>query len=354
MNARQRMADVKQLRNDVFHGFLNMIIKPGWQQALYDIANQAMNDERGIFRDAYANAYSKMREIGVANYTVEHMDVSLIRTITSYWNSRSYRDVNFNYAPMKSQTLDALKNVKEDRNDYDGHSSGNEDEEELYLQGLLSLVNLQQLVKTIDRKELNIPDNDRLAFFQKYMGKITSLKDTLDEERIELVQKTKEIDWDIQQIKNSKDPLKTWVNIHKIYDDRAITYRDDDKEKQRLQEFCIRASDAGIQYAHSYAADYFILILDDPVEATKRLQLLLESEPNLTWQTCKSVIDSINVILIRGHEPTEELLQLIGYIKNHGHAVDERDGRYILMEWERREKERQRKRVTHEDGPFVL
>ncbi len=338
MDARQRVADVKQLRNDICHGFLNMIIKPGWQYALYNTANQAMNDERSAFRDAYADAYSKMREIEIDKYTVEDMDVSLIRTIASYWNSRNYR--GYNYAPMNACTLDALKNVKEDRND-DGHSSGNEDEEEIYLQGLLSLVNLRQLVKTIDRKEINIPDSERLAFFQKYMEKITTLKDILDEERIELVQKVKEIDRDIQKIKNSKDPLRTWTEIYKIYSDRAMAHRDDEKEEQRLQEFYIRASDAGIQYAHSYAAIPYISILDDPVEAIKRLKLLLESEPELTWQTCKHVIDDINMILARGHESTEEMLQLIEYMKNHGHAVDERDGRYILLEWEKREKERQ-------------
>ena len=151
MNASQRLADVKKLRDDVCHGFLKLILVPGWQNALYNMATQEVTNN-GRFRDAYSETYTKMRAKGASNYTVDDMDVSIMRTVASFWNSRSNSGTNF--SPMKQNTLDALKNVKEDRN-IGGHSSSNEDEEELYLQGLLSLINLQQFIKAVDNKRID-------------------------------------------------------------------------------------------------------------------------------------------------------------------------------------------------------
>lgn len=346
MDAKQRMADVKQLRNDVCHDFFNLIVQQGWQNDLYQVAFRQVTNN-GPFKDAYSNAYAQMRQLDVNNlvneYKVEDMDVSLMRTIASYWNSKN--NCSINYAPMKPNTLDTLRSVKEDRNDGDAHSSGNEDEEELYLQGLLSLVILRQFIKAVDKNEMSIPDPDRLAYYQKYISKINALKDTLDEERIELVQSVKAMDRDIEKIKNSDNPQLLWVQINLANQGR---WRIDkgNEETLRLQlYFAARASDAGISCAHLSAASYYEYCEKNYGEAVNRLKMVLESEPELTWQTCKPVIDDINKILIRGYGPTEEMLQLIEYMKNHGHAIEEHNGRYILLEWEKREKERERKRA---------
>ncbi len=344
MDARQRMADVKQLRNDVCHDLFNLIIKPGWQNDLYRVAIFQVTNN-GQFKDAYSDVYAKLRQLDVNNlaneYKVEDMDISLMRTIASFWNNKNNRGTN--YAPMKSNTLDMLKSVKEDRND-DGHSSGNEDEEELYLQGLLSLVILRQLIRAVDKNETSIPDPDRLAYYHKYISKINALKDTLDDERIELVQSVKSMDRDIEKIKNSDNPELMWVQITKANWEKWRIDKGNIEALRLILYFDVRASDAGITYAHSLAALYYEYEKNYG-EAVKRLKMVLESEPELTWQTCKDVIEHINKILSLGYNSTEEVLQLIDYMKDHGHAIEERNGRYILLEWEKREKERERKRA---------
>lgn len=46
----------------------------------------------------------------------------------------------------------------------------------------------KNFVKTVDKNEVRIDDEERLAYRSKYIPKIEELTDILDEERIELIQ----------------------------------------------------------------------------------------------------------------------------------------------------------------------
>lgn len=354
MNVDQRLADVKQLKSDVCHDFFNMIIRDGWQDALYQVASRQVTT-KGRFMNAYSDVYSKMRERDINNlaneYKVEDMDISLMRTIADFWNGSNYKGTN--YAPMMDSTFNALTSIKDDRND-EGHFSGNEETEEKYLQGLLSLVILRQFIKRVDKNETSIPDSERLAYFQKYIFKINALKDTLDAERIEFVQNVKEIERDIQQIMNSKDPMREWCDIYKLYSESASVHQDDDKEKQRLQEFCIQASDAGIKEAHGIAAIYFIHIDKNPTEAVRRMEMTLDAYPEkLPVNECVSIVSNINIVLCDGYELTEKMKQLIEGIKKRGYVTEWCDGKLVLPEIEKREEEK-RHRIMEEAEAWEL
>ena len=160
MDVRNRMADVVKLRCNACQDFLRMILKTGWQQLLYNKAqNAVVNDTR--YKDKYIATYEKMRDIGVSNYSVDDMDVTLItELVIAKFNGMD---------AVQKSTKDALIQLRDDRN-LTNHSNENEDPDELYLRGLLALCNLRFFIRTVDKAEVTIADNSRLSYRQKYIG----------------------------------------------------------------------------------------------------------------------------------------------------------------------------------------
>lgn len=309
MDVRNRMADVVKLRCNACQDFLKMIIKQGWQQVLYDKAKDEV-DNNGRYKDKYIAVYEKMRDIGIDNYRVDDMDVTFISEILHRCS---------NIAFVQKRTKNAMQQLTEDRN-LTNHSSENEEPEELYLRGLLSLCNLKNFVRTIDKYELSISDVDRLEYRKKYLAKIEELKDLLDEECIVLVQKNKDIDRDIQTILESKDILNTWCDISKLYMDR---YWKLEKDYDRYNEFMLRASDAGIAQAHSHAAEYFFLVRKDYEEAEKRLYMMYSVSEKSDVYTMKTIIDMINIYLMGENTITDGMKQLVEKVVENGYPIEQ-------------------------------
>lgn len=70
------MPDVAKLRGNACQEFLKMVIKPNWQQRLYDIAKEAIEHNR--YADNYRPAYEKMRDIGIENYSIDEWMLHLL------------------------------------------------------------------------------------------------------------------------------------------------------------------------------------------------------------------------------------------------------------------------------------
>ena len=207
MKMRNRMPDVAKLRCNACQEFLKMVIKPNWQQRLYDIAKEAIEHNR--YADNYRPAYEKMRNIGIENYSIDEMDVTFITQVVCFCSS---------IVSVQKQTKDALTKLRDDRN-LTNHSNENEEDEELYLRCLLSLCNLRSFVKAVDKFEINIDDADRLNYRNKYIPQIEELMDILDEERIALIQRTKDITKDINRLLSCSDDetrLRMWCDISKL------------------------------------------------------------------------------------------------------------------------------------------
>lgn len=316
MDIRNRMADISKLRCNICQDFLRMIARPNWQQRLYDKAKYAIESGAG-FKDKYIPAYEKMRDIGVEQYSVDDMDVTLIAEVLY-----GLRDV----FPATDKVRYLIAGIKTDRN-VKGHSDENEDPEELYLQGLLDLVNLRKLVVDIDKFETSIADDLRLAFRRKYIPRIDTLKTTLDDERIDSLQAAKQIDRDIDRVLKSADPVATWLQVRELYMNRDWKL---EKNPQGFNNFIVKASDAGIPQAHAGAMDYFLLIEKDYAEAERRMVMLLDSQDSLPTYEMKTVLDVINMYLIQGNQITEEMVSIIEKIKNQGYdIIPSQDGTFL-------------------------
>lgn len=321
MNIENRMHDVVKLRCKACQDFIKMILKDNWKQMLYDMAEEA-NDKNSGYKAVYSAAYEQMRDYGVESYQVEKMDVTLIAALIIYNKFPGIEKV-------KKETQEAMHEVKNDRN-LTNHSGENEEPDELYLRGLLSLCNLKKLVRTIDKYEVDIDKNTRLSYRQKYIKEIDELKDLLDEERIELIQIDKEIDKDIKRILESNNVRGTFVSVmtayHKHYCnfdyfENGIFYRYD--------YFFVRASDAGIVYAHSMAADYFIRKLDY-TEAERRLRMLYDA---IIKGDCSvyEVLSLFNGILKKGLALTEGMNEMINGLRHKGFNIEKnQEGLYVL------------------------
>ena len=249
MDVRNRMADVIKLRCNVCQDFLKLIIDDNWQQFIYEKAEKEI-DSNGRYKDKYISAYEKMREIGIDNYSIDNMDVTFISEIV-----HGCKEI----APTDDRTRKNIKQLVEDRN-LINHSNENEEPEELYLQGLLALCNLKNFIKAVDKFEINIQDNVRIEYRRKYVKLIDDLKDILDEERILLIQKRKNILKDVQRIldcTDEKQRLSTWWKLERLYMDKYWKLEND---CDTYFEFTIAASDAGIREAHSGAVNYFFII----------------------------------------------------------------------------------------------
>lgn len=315
MDIRNRMANVSKLRCNVCQDFLKMIAQPNWQKQLYAKAKYEVEISTK-YRDKYITAYEKMRDSGEEQYSIDDMDVSLIVEVLY-----SLKDV----FPAERNTICSINKLKADRN-AKGHSCENEDPEELYLQGLLNLVNLRRFVVDVDKYEVSIADEYRLDFRQKYIPLIDKLKEALDDERIESLQAAKQIDRDINKILQSKNPDSMWLQVWELYMNRDWKL---EKNPQGFNTFIVKASDAGIKHAHSGAMDYFLLIQKDYVEAERRMVMLLGAYAKLPIHEMKSVLDAINTYVIEGNSVTTGMVAIIERIKAQGYdIVSNDDGTY--------------------------
>ena len=252
-----------------------------------------------------------MRDIGIENYSIDEMDVTFITQVVCFC---------LNIVSVQKQTKDALTKLRADRNIIN-HLNENEEDEELYLRGLLSLCNLRSFVKAVDKYEINIDDADRLNYRNKYIPQIEELMHVLDEERIALIQRTKDITNDINRLLSCLDDetrLCMWCDISKLYMDRDWKL---EKNPERYNEFMIMASDAGIPEAHGNAAFYFLYIKKDYVEVERRLQMLLDSHDIITAGDAHSIIEIINLYVAAGNNITPGMKEMTDKIIALGFPV---------------------------------
>ena len=196
------------------------------------------------------------------------------------------------------------------------------------------MCNLRSFVKAVDKFEINIDDADRLNYRNKYILQIEELMDILDEERIALIQRTKDITKDVNRLLSCSDDetrLRMWCDISKLYMDRDWKL---EKNPERYNEFMIMASDAGIPEAHGNAAFYFLHIKKDYVEVERRLQMMLDSHDKITAGDAHSIIESINWYVAAGNSITTGMNEMVEKITALGFPVEKQeDGMFF---WKRK------------------
>ncbi|MBE6742519.1 MAG: hypothetical protein E7570_09515 [Ruminococcaceae bacterium] len=315
MDVNNRIADVIKLRSNICQKFLHLKLDNNvqWKSVVYEKVRIKIENKTPYYTSNYSCLYEKIRDIGIDDYSIEDMDVSLISHLIEDFNG---------LLKVENQTKKAFKQLVDDRN-LTNHSSGNEEEEEQYLIGLLSLIRLKEFVRIVDKYELSINDNKRLLFRQRNIKRIDSLKEILDNERIELIYIDKEIDRDIQVLIDDKDK-NTWLRINGTYFKRIT----EEEGRNRYQKFIIKASDAGIPAAHIYALSLFE---DNWNELEKRIQMIFESDEQFGSYEAHCIVESINIYIIR-NGINNRIPVIVAKIEEYGYKLGQDETGYYTIE----------------------
>lgn len=341
MNIRNREADVGRLRTNICQDFLRMVITDNWKTDLY---NKCFSEINGPHKEKYRNAYQQMRDNGIEEYSIDKMDVSFIGTIISFCG---------NIAPVSSKVKKAFKDLVIDRNDK-GHSNENEEDAELYLRAMVHLYDLKHFVRSIDDNEHSISDEKRGSFRKKYIKEIDTLMDLIDEERINLVQKTKQINKEIDYINNSEgeeQERRKYVLFEKYYNiwneqnrlNHDILKKNGWVESEDLEEpqknyytLMVEASNRGYIWAHLDAAEYYY-ITRNCVEFEKRVLSFLDSVDDIDNKVAADLfrmlrnIQTLIVYFKVKYDFSKTEQTILNRLKEHGYKIEkDKNGIYIM------------------------
>lgn len=315
MDVRNRMADVVKLRCNACQDFLKLVIRPNWQQNLYNKAEKEVTNNTK-YKDKYIAVYEKMRDIGIENYSVDDMDVTFISEMV--YGCR-------NIVPTEKETKKAITQLKADRN-LTNHSNENEDQEELYLRGLLALCNLRNFVRIVDKAETSIDDDTRIQYRRDYIAKIEDLKTLLDDERIELIKRDKDMRADIEKVLNANDGGRTWATVNNAYFDRCFKINKDD---EAYKDFIFKAADAGIMEAYGSAADYYIDVKKYN-EAEKLLYALYNSDDEKNHDP-RNMMKLASIYLNQQSENAGDGKKILQELIKRGYVIESEDEKSYML-----------------------
>ncbi len=299
--------------------FLDLALIDNWQSDLYEILKEKY--EKGKLKGICKNAYDDMCLNGIENYCTKRMDITFALEVIKMKNKGGGYLV-----PLNKNTFKSLQFLINDRNKK-SHFSYNENQEEYYYQILLNISDIQQFIKNVHHNETRISESKRLEYTQKYGQQFKQLHDEVITELLDFLN-CKKIDESIEKIKSSKEPQKVF-SAAMVYFSRQLPW---EKGKELPGErFHIKASDAGIVEAHSFAAlidcDYHRF--DKAIERMERIYI---ANNVLHFHECQQIINIINLYKkSAGKEPTERMKKMISIITKQGYMVYENDkGNYIL------------------------
>ena len=171
------------------------------------------------------------------HYSVDDMDTTIIIAILKNPNYGPFSCCKFNKI---DQYLDYLK---EDRN-IDAHTTGNETDSELLQWAYGSLHDISRFISAA-AKYCKVSDDKRNSYARKYAAEIKSLRLQFENDHKEAFQAEEieqSINRDIERIKTSKDPFRTYVEIEGQY----INKRDNEGKSDLIlyKKFMQTAADA--------------------------------------------------------------------------------------------------------------
>lgn len=265
MPIRNRIADVKELRRGICQAYIKMLLIENWKESLFGIAKYVI-ESNDNHKSNYVGAYNEMRDKGVNSYTIEDMDVSLIRAIVM-----DHPEI-VKKAKNNKDRKEEIRKIAKDRG-VDAHI-GKKTDEELYMLAFQWLADLKMFVTWIDKNEAGIIDDGELWDFRRNSIKaIEDLMYIIDDERALTIQKAKTYERELKDLGNrvDEDAKSQWLKLRDIYFAKARM----EKDFAVLDEFEIKSSDYGVLCSHCYAAQVFIG-RKDYREAIKRIAKLFE------------------------------------------------------------------------------
>lgn len=262
MHIQNRAADVKALITHALQDYFILDIVSqypgdGWKQDFNVAVNNGMNDPK--HKVNYIETWNKVQRIGLASYTVQDMDISILLTVLVSPQLSKH---------VKSGIRKLFGSVRETRN-LDSHSSYNQDSSLLFQEAHGALHILRSFVKAVADHSSS---SRKLSFYQKYDQEINKLSKLLeadyDEWRREC-ERDERMNREIAEILQSSDPFRTYYEIMQGY----RSTRDIQQQLQLQIEFDTKAAEAGIPYGCPFLGDLYFEGLMRPVDYEKAAEL---------------------------------------------------------------------------------
>ncbi len=216
MKIRNRIAEIKTLQAHILQDYFRMALAANfydddWKSKFHDEVKECVKSH---YSRSYEGAWNKMQLIGMDNYSIEDMDTTIITAILKGHKDSPFDNCRFDKI---NQFLD---NLQADRN-INAHTTGNETDSELLQWAYGSLHNISRFVSAVaNANDCKVSDTDRNSYARKYQTEIRSLRLQFENDCTEVFQ-AEEIEHsiirDIERIKVSKNPFKTYVEIEGQY-----------------------------------------------------------------------------------------------------------------------------------------
>lgn len=256
MKIRNRIAEIKILQAHILQDYFRMALTANfvddtWKSIFRDEVQKAVN-ACTHYSPSYIGAWEKMQLKGMDHYSIDDMDTTII---TAILKGPQYGP--FGYCKFKkiNQYLDYLQ---EDRN-IDAHTTGNETDSKLLQWAYGSLNDLSRFISAVAKaKECKVSDDERNSYARKYQAEIESLRLQLEndyKEAFEAEEIEQSINRNIERIKTSQDPFRTYVEIQGQY----INKRDNEGKSDLIlyKKFMHTAADEGIVWACPLIGDEY-------------------------------------------------------------------------------------------------
>jgi hypothetical protein len=256
MDINNRMQDVVKLRANACQDLLKMLLPPDWKTKFYDMIVKEIS---GSFGNAYKEAYKKIKNVGLDNYEINDMDVTLI------FNIMKSKTIFYTTGNM----IKLMESVKNDRN-VTNHSSSNETDVELYIRALISLNNVKELVsnaydENFEKDQKIIIDKSKYEEYRiSYFKRITELQEVIIEECAASIGRDKEIKENIQKYLESSNKNSYFCNEYDNYY-RQFYFSD----FPFYLKFLKMSAEAGIEEAYLYYSDNILLNMSYDVEKNR-------------------------------------------------------------------------------------
>ncbi len=174
MNIDYLMEDVKKLCTNVCQEYLKFVLFSDWKDKLLASKDKLLSATST--RDDYIAAYETIEKIGIKNYSIENMDITLINAI--FHNP----DLCFTNYKMRL----AMEDVNSDRNKK-SHENYHESAKDQFKKAMRSLVNIRRLInKTykfdINNKKIILGKKEFEIFKNKYNYKVDKLENMVIDE----------------------------------------------------------------------------------------------------------------------------------------------------------------------------
>ena len=254
MKIRNRIADIKTLQAHILQDYFRMALAVNfnddtWKSKFRSEVQEGVN----TYYSQYVGAWDKMQLKGIDHYSIDDMDTTIITTILKYTKEDGpFGCCKFNHI------FHYLDYLQEDRN-IDAHTTGNETDSELLQWAYGSLHNISRFISAVAKaNDSKVSDDERKSYARKYLAEIESLRLQFENDHKEAFQAEEieqSINRDIERIRTSKDPLRTYVEIEQQY----IKKRDNEGNWDFILyiRFMQIAADAGIVWACSSIGDVY-------------------------------------------------------------------------------------------------